>query len=499
MQISDKKKAIIIGAGPAGLTAAYEFATKTDIVPIIIEKDGVVGGIAKTIDFKGNKSDIGPHRFFSKVDYVENLWKTILPFETEGNKKEEKIMLLRDRKTRIYFLKKLFDYPISLNAGTLMNLGLVRVVRIFFSYLKVAFWPIRDEKNLEDFYINRFGRELYETFFKSYTKKVWGRECSLINKDWGAQRVKGLSIRKAIADFFVKKFLPKKRDKSRQETSLVENFHYPKHGSSQIWDSMAETIKSKGGEIRFNSDVIFLNNKDGHVESVKIKNNTTGESEEIAGDYFLSSMPIKDLVGRMDGIDKEAKEVGANLEYRDMVLAILLYDKINLREKNGGTIKDNWLYLQDAEMVTGRMQICNNMSPFLLKDQEKILISLEYLCNEGDDFWNKSEEEVLKLSLEEMEKSQIAEKKDYLEGKCVKVEKTYPAYFGSYEKFDKVIDYFNSIENLFLIGRNGMHKYNNMDHSMLTAVTAVRNIVNGIKDKSNIWAVNTEDDYHEKK
>ncbi len=515
-----EKIAIIIGAGPAGLTAAYELAARTNIKPIILEKSSYIGGLARTIDFDGNKSDIGPHRFFSKSDRVTNWWFNILPLQkirgvetvqyhrksrevTNENgpdpKKNQKVMLIRPRKTRIYFLRELFEYPISLSIDTLKKFGIIKIFRIGISYIKASIFPIREENNLEQFYINRFGKELYSTFFESYTEKVWGIPCSQISAEWGAQRVRGLSIRKALFDALQKVFSRKQdiRQKNK-EVSLVEQFLYPKYGAGQLWDEVADKIRNMGGQILFNHTIEKFIQEGKKVLKV-VASTENGEKKDFFGDYFFSCMPIQELVRGLENAPKNILEISDGLMYRDMVIVIILTKELKLKEKDGSAIKDNWLYIQDKEVNVGRIQICNNMSPHLVKNRDNVLLSLEYFCNTFDDIWKKNDEEIITFASHELEKIGIVDKGNIVKASVVRVQKTYPAYFGSYEHFSEIREYLDVFENLILIGRNGMHKYNNMDHSMLTAMVAVDNIINGIHSKENIWSVNTEEDYHEKK
>lgn len=522
-----KKRAIIIGAGPAGLTAAYELLEKSDIEPIIIEMSDCVGGISRTINYKGNRMDIGGHRFFSKFDVVMDWWLKILPLEqpalkkeplvityhnqvkevsseplleTESNLKRGKVMLVRNRLSRIFYLKKFFDYPISLNFKTIKNLGFSKTFKILFSYLKARALPIKEEKSLEDFMINRFGNELYNTFFKDYTEKVWGIECSKISAEWGKQRIKGISISKVLADAINRLIQSQKNEDFKQkgkETSLIEKFLYPKHGPGELWEEVARIVTEKGGKIIYNHELKDIFHTNGAISCVVAENTETKEKMWFEGDYFISTMPVKDLIkGFSPKAPDEIYNIASGLLYRDFITVGLLLDKLTVKEKTG-TIQDNWIYIQEKEVKLGRLQVFNNWSPYMVADPTKVWLGLEYFCNEGDELWNKTEEDFLQFAIKELESIGIIDAKDVKDGIVVKVPKTYPAYFGAYNHFDKVKDYVNQFPNLFLIGRNGMHKYNNQDHSMLTAMAAVNNIINGITDKQNIWEINTEQEYHE--
>jgi protoporphyrinogen oxidase len=519
--------AIIIGAGPAGLTAAYELIKKTKIKPIIFESKNIVGGISATLEYKGNRMDIGGHRFFSKSDRVMEWWQKILPLQGQPAKddillgrkidvsikpgspdpqSEDRVMLVRQRISRIFFLQKFFNYPISLSLNTLLKLGVVRTIKIITDYIKIRLFPIKEEKSLEDFYINRFGRELYKIFFKDYTEKLWGIACSQIKPDWGAQRVKGVSISKimwqAIRSSFLKNGTLEQKNK---ETSLIEKFIYPKLGPGQLWEEVARIIKESGGEIYLSQTVVSLKMAGNTMAEAQIRNEISGEILNIRGDYFFSTMPIKDLInGLGQAVPAAVREVAKGLLYRDFLSVGLLLKK--LRIKNDTKIKtinnfipDTWIYIQEPGVKLGRIQVFNNWSPYLVADDKKAWLGLEYFCRAGDDFWSKTDEELAALAIDELVKINIAAKEDFLDSVVVRMEKAYPAYFGSYDQLQIIRDYLDKIENLYLIGRNGMHRYNNQDHSMLTAMAAVENIIKGIKNKDNIWSVNAEQDYHEEK
>jgi len=487
------KTAIIIGAGPAGLTAALELLEKTDIIPVIFEESSQVGGLSRTVDYKGNKIDIGGHRFFSKHDTVMNWWENILPVE-DGE------MLVRNRVSRIYFLEKFFDYPISLNSTTLKNLGLARVFKIFLSYLRSKFSPVTPEKNLEDFFINRFGKELYSTFFKDYTEKVWGIPCAEINSDWGAQRVKGLSISSAVLHF-IKSLIKKTSSVSQKhvETSLISRFLYPKFGPGELWEKVAEKIIEKGGKIYLNHKVIGLNPCQNSIKEIKVLDIMNNKEFLSLGDYFISTMPVKELINSLNfNVPEDIKNISDGLLYRDFITVGLLVDELKLKNKNSD-IKDNWMYIQDNKVKMGRLQLFNNWSPFMTSDKSKKWLGLEYFCNEGDDLWEMPESEFINFAIDELHKIGIIDKKHVSDAVRIRYKKAYPAYFGTYSSFDRVKEFVNTFENLFLIGRNGMHRYNNMDHSMLTAIEAVKNISKSLKTKDNIWNINTEKQYHENK
>jgi protoporphyrinogen oxidase len=528
------RKAIIIGAGPAGLTAAYELLKRTDIKPIILEKSGDIGGISKTINYKGNRMDIGGHRFFSKSDRVMNWWLNIMPLEktndetvtinyqnkthsiytssnqgTGGPVNPGLVMLVRKRLSRIYFLRKFFDYPIQLSIDTLRKLGFIRTIRILFSYLVAKLIPRKPEITLEDFFINRFGKQLYLLFFKDYTEKVWGVPCNEISAEWGAQRIKGVSISKAIRHaaqtMFKKKNVDGDISQKNTETSLIEQFLYPALGPGQLWEEVARQIEILGGTILMHQDVTEIKIAGNKVKGVVTVNSETGEISEHTGDYFFSTMPVQELIAGIDGsVPNDVKEVAAGLQYRDFITVGVLLQRPSADEMKSGTfkpfdLKDTWIYIQEKDVKVGRLQLFNNWSPYMVNKPDTFWIGMEYFCNKGDAFWSLTDEKIQRTAIEELEKMGLAGVETVLDSTVHRIEKTYPAYFGTYNQFDKIRAYIDRFQNLFLVGRNGMHKYNNADHSMLTAMTAVDNICQGVISKENIWAINTEQEYHEKK
>ena len=484
------KTAVIIGAGPAGLAAAYAFLTETDdIKPILVEKSDSVGGISRTVFFDGNGIDIGGHRMFSKNQQIVDLWEYFLPDEIKNNinpDEQDIVMLRRKRFSEIFYLRKLFAYPISMSPKTFKNMGLKRTILAGFSYLKSTIFK-RKENNLEDFMINRFGKVLYSMFFESYTEKVWGRHPRNISKEWGEQRIKGLSLVKAVLNAL---HLTKKK-----ETTLIEEFSYPKYGCGQLWNLMAGKIQELGGEIHYNSEVIGICNDERKIYSVKIKEN--GQEKYIDADYFLSSMPVKDLVCGMTNKNNDVVKIASDLPYRDYMLVGLYLKDLNLKE-NGKLTSDCWIYIQEPDVKLGRMQIMNNWSPYLVKDKDKIFISLEYFCNEGDEYWNMTDEDFIKMAIDETAKLGIIKKEDVISSTRLRVQKAYPAYFDSYKDFNKIREYLDKFENLYCIGRNGQHRYNNMDHSMLTGIEAVK-VITGSSSKDVLWNINAEQEYHESK
>ncbi|ACU57570.1 NAD(P)/FAD-dependent oxidoreductase [Chitinophaga pinensis] len=525
-----KRKAIIIGAGPAGLTAAYELLKRSDIIPVILEKSGDIGGISKTINYKGNRMDIGGHRFFSKSDRVMNWWLNILPAQDTGNDQftisyqnksrqvapgesitshdSDKVMLVRERLSRIYFLRKFFTYPIQLSIDTLRKLGVGTTISILVSYLQAQASPRKPENSLEDFMINRFGKTLYNLFFKDYTEKVWGVPCHEIPAEWGAQRIKGVSIRKAIqhaVQAAVKKKKSKDISQKDTETSLIEQFLYPKLGPGQLWEEVARQVQEMGGTILMHHDVISVNAQDGKIVSIEAFNKNDLQTVELKGDYFFSTMPVKELIASLEAdVPQNVKEVAAGLQYRDFITVGILLKNLSEQDKRSGKwkplqLKDTWIYIQEKDVKVGRLQLFNNWSPYLVKDPNTAWVGMEFFCNETDDFWKMPDEKIAALAIRELQKIGLANASDVLDSTVLRVEKTYPAYFGAYERFDEVKQYVNTFPNLFLVGRNGMHKYNNADHSMLTAMVSVDNIIAGETGKDNIWSINTEQEYHEEK
>jgi protoporphyrinogen oxidase len=514
------KKVVIIGAGPAGLTAAYEILKKSkEYSVVVLEESNTIGGISRTVCHNGNRMDIGGHRFFSKDDEVMDWWKNIMPIQGKDSyddkklgrkkalsengpdpEKEDRVMLIRQRVSRIYYLKKFFDYPVSMKMQTFKNMGFGRTMSAGFSYMKAAIIK-KPEDCLENFYINRFGKVLYSMFFEGYTEKLWGRHPREISADWGSQRVKGLSIVAVIKDMFGK-MIPNKNRKV--ETSLIEEFIYPKLGPGQLWESVAADVRAMGGEILMNCAVKGINNAEGKINSVTYIEN--GVEKTMDGDVFISSMPVKDLVAGMSNVPQKEAQIADGLPYRDYVTVGLLIDKLNLKNETdiktlGNIIPDCWIYVQDTGVKLGRIQFYNNWSPYMVKNPDNtVWIGLEYFCAEGDDFWNLSDEQCISLGINELIKMGIINDKNQVkDSHREKVKKAYPAYFDTYDQIDELIEYLNTYENLYCVGRNGQHRYNNMDHSMVTSFEAVKNILSNSKNKDNVWNVNTEKEYHEKK
>lgn len=514
------KNVVIIGAGPAGLTAGFELLKKApeEYNVTIYEESSAIGGISRTVNHNGNRMDIGGHRFFSKDKQVMDWWQDMMPRQGEPSfddiqlgrvknlaengpdpEKVDRVMLVRNRVSRIYYKKKFFDYPVSLKWDTIKNMGFATTMEAGFSYMgaTVAKLP---EDSLENFYINRFGRKLYSMFFEGYTEKLWGRHPRDISADWGAQRVKGLSIMGVLKDMFGK-VTGIKSDKV--ETSLIEEFYYPKYGPGQLWETTAKEFEKLGGTIVMNAKVAKINtNGTDTVESITIEKD--GAEQEIKGDIFFSSMPLKDLVAGMNDVPEVEAKIAQGLPYRDFVTVGLLVEKLALKNETdirtlGDIVPDCWIYVQDTGIKMGRIQIFNNWSPYMVKHADRrVWIGLEYFCNEGDKYWNMTEDQWINFGIHELKKmGVIAPDVRIFDGHRERVKKAYPAYFDTYEDIDILIDYLNKFGNLWCVGRNGQHRYNNMDHSMATSFEAVKNILAGSTDKTNVWNVNTEKEYHE--
>jgi len=512
-----EKRAVIIGAGPAGLTAALELLRRTSVKPALYESDTQVGGISKTIVYRGNRMDIGGHRFFSKSDWVMNWWQQVLPPKkaspsqdgkhddteilSEPSHKMEACLLRRPRLSRIYYLRRFFDYPIRMSLATMKNLGMVRLTRIGVSYIWASAFRRKPESSLEDFMINRFGGELYRTFFRDYTQKVWGVPCDQISAEWGGQRIKGLSIISALKHAVKQignKIVQTDIQQKEVETSLIEQFLYPNLGPGQMWETAAAQVIQLGGKIETSTRVTKLH-RDGNRLTATTVRDSTGEEHNEAADYFISTMPVSELIENMDPpAPPEVQDVARNLPYRDFITIGVLVKRFRPdAQGNARILKDNWIYIQDSNVRLGRLQLFNNWSPSLVADEQTVWLGLEYFCNEGDDLWSMSDEAFSEFAVKELVSIDLINAEDVLDTHVARIQKAYPAYFGSYARFDTVRNWLDGIENLFLVGRNGMHRYNNQDHSMLTAKLAVDAIAAGSHDKSALWAVNLESDYHE--
>jgi protoporphyrinogen oxidase len=554
--------AVIAGAGPAGLTAAYELLARSDIQPVVFERTHATGGIAQTYNYKGNRIDIGGHRFFSKDQRVMAWWFSILPRQgaaaadtdeqshdidyvaesvvrrfapelvddhapvgTAGGgvavaagvptreerrvapdpEIDDEVMLHRPRLSRIYYKRHFFPYPIGITLTVARRLGLMNTALIGLSYIKSRLFPLKDETFLDAFFVNRFGRRLYETFFRDYTEKVWGVKCDQIRADWGAQRVKGLSLKNAVVHA-VKDLLSSDFKKAQQEreTSLITRFFYPKFGPGQMWETVAREVTKAGGEIRYGHQVSGVFTENDQVVEVEVEEVATGKKTRMPCDYFFSTMPVKELVKQTMPAPPEAvREVAGGLVYRDFLTVGLLLNKLHVQVKGAKPaerVEDNWIYVQDGGVQVGRIQVFNNWSPYMVADRKNtVWIGLEYFVDENDRLWSMADNDLVDLGTRELERIGFIKRADVLDGCVLRMPKAYPAYFGTYDRLDVVKDWSLGIPNMFLIGRNGMHRYNNQDHSMLTAMVAVDNILEGRTDHSNLWDVNLDMVYHEEK
>ena len=516
-----KKQALIIGAGPAGLTAAYEILTRSDEYEVtVFEESGYFGGISRTVSYKGNRMDMGGHRFFSKIAEVNDWWERMLPLQGAPARDdrmlnrnvhlkaggpdpeaEDRVMLVRGRVSRILFDRKFYDYPISLKPETFQNFGLVTTLAVGFSYIKSLLFK-RKEESLEDFYVNRYGKKLYSMFFEYYTENLWGRHPSEIDPSWGAQRTKGMSISVVLKDALMRMLHIKGR---KVETSLIEEFTYPKLGPGQLWDVTAREIENKGGRILKHARVTAVHKNEANVLT-GVTYEQDGKEYTANGDVVISSMPLKDLVGGMNDVPHDVARIANGLPYRDYMTLGVLVPALNLENKTkqrtvGNIVPDNWVYVQDRHVKMGRFQIYNNWSPYMVQDPEHtVWVGLEYFCNEGDRMWSLEDDDFARRAIREMVKLDLIDsEQNVLDYHVERVKKAYPAYFDTYEEMDKLVEYLNTIENLYCVGRNGQHRYNNIDHSMCTSFEAVANILSNRKDKTNVWSVNTEQEYHEAK
>lgn len=461
-------RAIILGAGPAGLTAAYE-SCKQGLNPLVFEKGKEVGGISKTVNYKDYLFDIGGHRFFTKYDEVQDIWDEILGED----------FITRPRLSRIYYNGKFYYYPLKpLNA--LKNLGLQNSLSIVASYARSQLRPYKNVTNFEEWVSNKFGKKLFNIFFKTYTEKVWGMSCTEIQADWAAQRIKSLSLTKAVLSAFG--FL-----KEGQVTTLIDQFHYPRRGPGQMWNAAKEKVEEKGGEVRLGSEVLRLNRNCNRIHSVTVKTNS--RVEDIPGDYFLSSIPLKELIEALNPpAPSDVRAAAEQLRYRDFFSVNLVIDRPFI-------FHDNWIYIHSPEVKVGRIQNFKNWSPDMVPDPRTTSLGLEYFCFESDDIWKRDDEDILKLGIEEAERLNFASKHQIIDGFVVRSPKTYPIYDSGYQdRVETIKNYVSSFENLQTMGRNGLHRYNNQDHSMLSALAAVRRIFG---ENSSAWDINVDDEYHE--
>jgi protoporphyrinogen oxidase len=459
---------IVIGGGPAGLTAAYELV-KQQHTPLVLEKNDKVGGIARTENYRGYHFDMGGHRFFTKSVPVQEFWQEVLGED----------FLRRPRLSRIFYENKYFHYPLK-PFNALLGLGPIEGVRIIFSYLRWHLFPYKEEETFEQWVTNRFGKRLFETFFKSYTEKVWGIPCSELKAEWAAQRIKDLSLKTAITAMFLKP----------QETikTLIEEFDYPRRGPGMLWTAVQDRINDQGGQVQLNSNVVGIQREGQRITGVTVEEN--GRSHTLPGSSFISSMPVTQLLKWLDPPPPAPVLKAANqLNYRDFLTVCLIVKKPQL-------FPDNWIYIHDPSVQVGRIQNYKNWSADMVPDQATTSLGLEYFCNEGDEIWNMPDEALIALGKQEIAKIGLAQPEDVVDGAVFRVEKSYPVYDSEYGASLEIIkEYLATLENLQTIGRNGLHRYNNQDHAMLTGMLAVRNLLYG--EQNNLWQVNAEQEYHE--
>ena len=510
------QRVVIIGGGPAGLTAALELqdAGITDIT--VLEADRQVGGISRTVEHHGNRIDIGGHRFFSKSDWVMDWWRRLMPVAVPADpdaarelryrgasaglpaatasESDDEVLLVRSRLSRIYYNKRFFDYPLKLGVDSLLKLGPWKVLTFGLSYVRAHLLPIRPEKSLEDFMVNRFGRRLYLQFFKEYTEKVWGVPCREISASWGAQRIKSLSITKAVLHALRKAL--GREDGQAEQTSLIESFLYPKHGPGQMWETAARRFTGRGGTLLMGCKVDRVDIREGRVRAVGYRDGD-GNAHAIDCTHAVSTMPVKDLVAASaDAWPEEVRAIAGALSYRDFITVGLLYPKPAIQRR----LDDNWIYIQEPGVKVGRVQVFNNWSPYMVADPGTTWLGLEFFCREGDALWTLPDAQMSALAHREMVEIGLVRADAPADTVVIRVPKAYPGYFGeAYARFDVLQAALDAVPNLFLAGRNGMHRYNNQDHSMLTAREAARQIATGDVDKARIWAINVDDEYHEEK
>ncbi len=463
------EKVIVIGGGPAGLTAAYELA-KVGIKPIVLEMGSRVGGIARTEVFNGYRMDIGGHRFFTKVPEVEAFWYEVLGED----------FLTRPRLSRIYYNRQFILYPLRFG-DALSKLGVGQSFLVLMSYFRSKILPYRHENTFEEWVSNRFGRRLYRIFFKTYTEKVWGIPCDQLSAQWAAQRIQNLSLPRAVlgAIFGARG--------AKNVKSLIEEFHYPRLGPGQLWEHTQQLIEERGGEVHLDTTVVKVLHRDGRVTGVVARSG--GRDETIMADAVISSMPISELVAKLEPpAPVDVRDGAAQLTYRDFFTVGLIINQPDL-------FPDNWIYVHEPEVKVGRIQNFKNWSPDMVPDRSKTFLGLEYFCNEGDELWRMSDEALIKLGAQELETMGLARAAEVEGGTVIRQLKTYPVYTGEYQAYlERIRGFLDSMPNLQTVGRNGLHMYNNQDHSMLTAMLAVKNLLG---EQHDVWSVNVERAYHE--
>ena len=463
-----EKQFVVIGAGPAGLSAAYELA-KRNLRPVVLEERDKVGGLARTENYQGFHFDMGGHRFFTKVKEVNEMWREVL----NGN------FLRRPRLSRIYYNCKFFSYPLK-PFNALVGLGFWESTWILLSYLKWQIFPYRQEDTFEQWVTNRFGKRLFQTFFKTYTEKVWGISCSELKAEWAAQRIKDLSLKTALLSMFVK---PKKTIKT-----LIDEFDYPRLGPGMMWKAVQEAIEQRNGRVQLNSEVIRINRTGSRIDSISVANN--GDQRTIQGTHFISSMPLTDFVKRLKPEPpSKVLKAAEQLKYRDFLTVCLIVNKPEL-------FPDNWIYVHDPAVKVGRIQNFKNWSPDMVPDPSKTSLGLEYFCTEGDELWNMQDVDLIEIGKREVQRIGLANYSDIESGCVFRVPKSYPVYDSDYrDSLATLKEFVSSFENFQTVGRNGLHRYNNQDHAMLTGMLAVRNLAFG--EHNDLWSVNADQEYHE--
>ncbi len=463
-----ERPVVVIGAGPSGLTAAYELARR-GLSPLVLEQGTLVGGLARTESYRGFHFDLGGHRFFTKVAEVEAVWRAVLGDD----------FLRRRRLSRIYYDGKFFQYPLR-PWNALAGLGVGQSILVALSYLRWQLAPYPREDTFEQWVTNRFGRRLFQTFFRTYTEKVWGVSCSELKAEWAAQRIKDLSLRTAVLNMFVR---PRETI-----TTLIDEFDYPRLGPGMMWNAVRTEVERRGGVVRTASEVVAVRREGTRIRAVVVSAN--GTRETIAGADFISSMPITELIARLDPpAPPEVRAAAARLTYRDFVTVCLIVDKPDL-------FPDNWIYVHDPAVRVGRIQNFKNWSPDMIPDHTKTSLGLEYFCSEGDEIWRMPDAALVELGKREIAHIGLARAEDVVDGCVARVPKAYPVYDSAYGEHLQVVRHFvDGLANLQTIGRNGLHRYNNQDHAMMTGILAVRNLVDG--ERHDLWSVNTDQEYHE--
>lgn len=468
MSVTSHTNVLIMGAGPAGLTAAYELS-RNQIPSLVLEADSTVGGIARTANYKGYLFDMGGHRFFTKVTVVDRMWKEVLGDD----------FITRPRRSRIYYRRKFFQYPLEpMNA--LAGLGVAESVRCGLSYLKAQCFQSRPEEDFETWVSNRFGRRLFRIFFKTYTEKVWGMPCHEIKAEWAAQRIKDLSLFTLVWNA-LRPRAPRSREKVIK--TLIHEFNYPRKGPGMMWERTRDIVEKRGSKILMETAVEKIHWRPGAVEAV------TAGGRRYTAKHFISSLPIRNLILSLDPAPApELLKAAEDFHYRDFLTVALI-----VRGKD--LFPDNWIYVHDSKVHVGRIQNYNNWSPEMVPDAETTCLGLEYFCSEGDGVWSMPDHDLIELGRRELEALGLANGAAVIDGTVVRVKKAYPVYDDYYGGgLEAVREFLKSVPNLQLVGRNGMHRYNNQDHSMLTAMLAARNIMGARYD---LWKINVDADYHE--